>query len=233
MSILVVGSVNADIVLHLERLPRVGETVAASNDSGYMVAGGKGANQAVAAARLSANSESSLVHGGAAVAFAGRFGRDAHGAALRAVLRENRVDLAFSDDAAPGTPTGQAFILLQAGGDNSIVIVGGANVTWAAELPPTLVRGIGDAALVLLQREVPDHVNVAVARTARAHGVHVLMDVGGRADPLPAELLPLVTILSPNESELARCLGRDSIGESDDEVANQRAVSPRAIASGS
>jgi ribokinase len=205
--ILVVGSVNADIILHLDRLPHAGETIAASNDSGKMVPGGKGANQAVAAANL-----------GATTAFAGRFGRDAHAATLRAVMQSHNVDISLSEDAAPGTPSGQAFILLQHGGENSIIIVGGANATWAPELPAALIAGVEQASIILLQREVPDHVNIAVARVAKAKGIAVVLDVGGRAEPFPDELLPLISIISPNETELARCLGLQSIGDSEAEV---------------
>ncbi len=175
-----------------------------------MLPGGKGANQAVAASQLGASS-----------AFAGMFGTDAHAAALRAALSGRGVDLALSAEASAGTPSGQAFILLQAGGENSIIIVGGANAAWPggdeceeAPLSDRLLAGVRSAALVLLQREVPDRVNVAVARAARAAGVPIVLDVGGRAEPLPRALLRLVSVVSPNETELARMLAdTDSAAE--------------------
>jgi ribokinase len=195
--LLVVGSANADLYVEIERLPLPGETL-----PGHKAAvrpGGKGANQAAAAARL-----------GLPTRFAGRFGTDAFAAPLRSALAEAGADLSPSRD-VPG-PTGQAFILLQQGGENSIVLVGGANRAWEAE-PRFELAGAG---ALLLQREIPDSVNLAAARAARTAGVPVVLDCGGDDTPLPTELLALIDVVSPNESELARLTGLPT--EDDDAV---------------
>lgn len=183
--LLVVGSANADLYVELERLPLPGETLPGTNAA--VRPGGKGANQAAAAARL-----------GLPTRFAGRFGSDAFAAPLRAALADAGVDLSPSRD-LPG-PTGQAFILLQRGGENSIVLVGGANRAWE----PAPGFDLAGAGALLLQREIPEAVNLAAAQAARAAGVPVVLDCGGDDTPLPAALLPLIDVVSPNESELAR-----------------------------
>lgn len=186
--LLVVGSANADLYVEIARLPAPGETLPGGNAA--VRPGGKGANQAAAAARL-----------GLPTRFAGRFGTDAFAAPLRAALAEAGADLAPSRD-VPG-PTGQAFILLQKGGENSIVLVGGANRAWE-DRPAFDLAGAG---ALLLQREIPEAVNLAAASAARAAGVPVVLDCGGDDAPLPAGLLALIDVLSPNESELARLTG--------------------------
>jgi ribokinase len=186
--LLVVGSANADLYVELDRLPAPGETLPGRNAA--VRPGGKGANQAAAAARL-----------GLTTRFAGRLGSDAFAAPLREALAGAGVDL--SPARAVAGPTGQAFILLQRGGENSIIIVGGANRAWEST-PDLPVRGAG---AVLLQREIPASVNLHAAHAARAAGVPVVLDCGGDDEPLPADLLPLIDVLSPNESELARLTG--------------------------
>ncbi|MBA3847073.1 MAG: ribokinase [Planctomycetes bacterium] len=190
--IVVVGSVNADLYVEIDRLPRPGETIA--GDSAAVRAGGKGANQAAAAARL-----------GCATWFAGHVGDDAFAAPLRSALKDAGVAL---DHLAPvAGPTGQALILLQAGGENSIILVGGANQHWDDGLDTATQARIAGAGMLLLQREIPDAANLAAARVARAHGVPVLLDLGGMDRPLPGELAELIDILSPNETELQRLTG--------------------------
>ncbi|MBA2479438.1 MAG: ribokinase [Planctomycetes bacterium] len=189
--LLVVGSVNADLYVEIDRLPAPGETLDGSNAA--MRPGGKGANQAAAAARL-----------GQATWFAGQLGTDAFASALRVALGDAGVKLDHL--AMVEGPTGQAFILLQRGGENSIIIVGGANQRWG-QIPGALASRIASAGAVLLQREIPDEVNLLVARLAKTANVPVVMDVGGADRPLSPELLGLVAVLSPNESELARLTG--------------------------
>ena len=120
-TVLVVGSVNADIVVSIPRLPVPGETLLGSG--GQVLPGGKGANQAVAAGRLGAEV-------GTKVKFSGVFGSDVHAPMLRETMLKAGVDLSLSFT-SPG-PTGQAVILLQPGGENSIVLVPGANADWPA-----------------------------------------------------------------------------------------------------
>jgi len=193
--LVVVGSVNADIYVEIERLPTEGETIAAS--SGQTLPGGKGANQAACAASLSYPTY-----------FCGQVGDDANAALVKDALATAGVRLDHVKTV--NGPTGHAVVMLQPGGTNSIIIVGGANVAW-----PTLEDGksrlttnvqdlIKRAGAVLLQREIPDAVNLEAAKIAKSAGVPVILDAGGADGPILEELLKCVTILSPNESELMR-----------------------------
>ena len=110
---LVIGSVNTDLVCRVDALPRAGETVRGASFATY--AGGKGANQAVAAARA-----------GAQVTFVGAVGDDAFGVARRADLAADGIDVTRLAN-VPGQPTGTALIVVEASGDNQIVVVAGAN----------------------------------------------------------------------------------------------------------
>ncbi|DAZ96928.1 TPA: hypothetical protein N0F65_012031 [Lagenidium giganteum] len=195
--VLVVGSVNADVIVDVDRLPLRGETIAASKtDTGTFCPGGKGANQAAAAARLSEGTPSLMAR------FVGQFGHDAHGAALEKALVAAGVDVTLSGH--PACASGQAFVFVYPDGDNSIVIVGGANAAWEAQLPPSVEAAIREAAIVLLQCEIPAYVNELVAKCAAAAKVPVLWDAGGEDRVLPTELLHAITFLAPNETELAR-----------------------------
>ncbi|XP_031499882.1 ribokinase isoform X2 [Nymphaea colorata] len=192
--LVVVGSANADIYVEIDRLPREGETVSAK--TGQTLAGGKGANQAVCGGKLSHPTF-----------FIGQLGSDAHARLIAESLGNGGVHLdrvSRNEDA----PTGHAVVMLQPDGQNSIIIVGGANMCcWPDQLPAEDVDVIEKAGVVLLQREIPDRVNIQVAKVARAAKVPVILDAGGMDGPLPAELLKLVDILSPNESELGRLTG--------------------------
>ena len=190
--LLVVGSANADLYVEIPRLPVPGETLPGTNAA--VRPGGKGANQAAAAARL-----------GHPTLMLGRVGDDASGAAMVAALTGSGAD-ARHVRTTPGVPTGTAVVMVRADGENSIVIVGGANTAaWgeAEEADAT----IATAGMLLLQREVSDAVNARVAAIAAAAGVPVLLDAGGVDAPPPDALLACVHTLSPNETELARLVG--------------------------
>ena len=210
--LLVLGSVNADLYVAIDRLPERGETIPGRDTA--MRPGGKGANQAAAAARL-----------GIATWFVGQVGADNHAAPLRAALVASGVDTALLG--ATTGETGQAFILLQRGGENSIIIVPGANHAWS-EPPAAAIARIGHSGAVLLQREVPEIVNRAAARAAAAAGVPVVLDAGGADAPLPDDLLPLITVLSPNETELARLSGQATSTEAE-VLAAARALQARGV----
>jgi ribokinase len=199
----VVGSVNADLVLE-SRLPLPGETIAATA-GGVIFPGGKGANQAAAAARL-----------GCSTAFVGQTGKDAAAGVLRDALTGCGVSLDHL--AAVDKPTGQAVIILQPGGENSIILVPGANADWAATPSPALDT-LAHAKMLLLQREVPEAVSLCAARAAAKAGVPIVLDAGGDDSPVCGELLGLVTYLSPNETELARLSGRPTDGGEDQVLA--------------
>ena len=200
--IVVVGSVNVDITVKVARPPRLEETVMATDPGVTYAVGGKGANQAVAAARL--------VAGSRRVKFVGQFGGDAHAAMLAAALSDNGVDVSLSGH-HPHLPSGQGIVMLSPHGEASSVVVGGANARgWPAD--PDQLRGlmanvVAGAAVVMLQREVPEFVNLAAAAAATAAGVPIVLDAGGADTPLPAALITAADYLCPNESELARLTG--------------------------
>ncbi len=182
--IVVVGSINADLELRVSRLPEPGETVLASGQR--RSPGGKGANQAVAAARL-----------GASVAMVGCVGDDETGRAMRANLEAAGVDIAHVRVAGEA-PTGAAYISVDDHGQNSIVVVPGANGELAPEDVAAAHALIDGAAIVVMQLEIPDAVVAAVIET----GARVLLNAAP-ARPLPPELLARVSVLVVNEAEAA------------------------------
>ena len=190
-SILVIGSANVDYVAFVDYAPRPGETVTGTRFATH--GGGKGANQAVAAARLGARS--TLV---------ARVGRDSQGAWVRSQLAASGVDIrhVIDDDAA----TGVALIVVDRAGQNSIVVAPGANGRLAAGDVEARAELFGEAAAVLLQFETPLETVIAAAAQARAHGCTVLVDPAP-ARPAPDRLLGLVDYVTPNETELLALAG--------------------------
>jgi ribokinase len=187
----VFGSVNMDLVAYVEQVPASGETV--TGTAFRQVPGGKGANQAVAAARA-----------GADVAFLGAVGEDSFGEDLRANLVGSGVDVSGLRT-VPGA-SGVAHIVVDGGGGNSIIVVPGANgeVTGVAAGDPGI---IGGSAALLLQLELPMEAVVSAARTGRELGVPVYL-TPAPARELPAELLESVDVLVPNQHEAAAITGR-------------------------
>jgi ribokinase len=184
--ILVLGSLNLDLVLLVPRLPDAGETLAC--DHGAQFCGGKGANQAVACARL-----------GAAVTMIGHVGDDPSGIQLRTALAQEGIAIE-AITAIPGTTSGQAIILLTPDGQNRILLVGGAN---AALSPADVARhhaSFDTADLLICQLEVPLNTVMAAIDRARACHVPVLLNPAP-ARTLPADLLVHIDYLIPNESE--------------------------------
>jgi ribokinase len=183
----VVGSINLDLVAFCERLPRVGETLTDAELA--RVPGGKGANQAVAAARL-----------GAEVSFIGCTGSDDFGALARSGLEEAGVDL--SGLQVTDEPTGVALILVEAGGENQIVVAPGANRRLA---PGSFV--IGEADAVLCQLEIP--VESVAAAAEQAEGMFCLN--AAPALPVPLDVLARADLIVANSFELDT-LGSSSLG---------------------
>lgn len=180
VDVCVVGSANLDLVVHAPRHPEPGETLL--GDAYDEFPGGKGLNQAVAAARA-----------GARTAMVGALGADAAGDRLREVLATDRIDhrrVARVDD-----PTGRALITVSDAAENSIVVVPGANATVVASTLPA-------AAVVLLQLEVPLVAVESALRLARQQGSRNVLNPAPAAE-LPDELLANVDVLVPNEHELA------------------------------
>lgn len=190
--ILSFGSINIDLTARSQRLPRPGETVHA--DSYAIGLGGKGSNQAAAAARLARPFDVD-------VALAGRVGCDAFGAQARASLADFGVDLSpLRDDA--DNPTGIALIGIDASAENCITVAGGANMavdgTDVVAASPWLDR----ARVLLLQLEIPQTTVLAAARrTRQAGGIVVLDPAPAPAQGLLAPLWSEIDILTPNESE--------------------------------
>jgi ribokinase len=192
--IVVVGSLNMDMVVSLDRRPDRGETVLGTEF--FMNAGGKGANQAVAARKL-----------GATVAMIGKLGSDLFGDQLLANLEQVGVDCRAIEKVAEAA-TGVAFITLDPEGDNSIVVASGANL----QLTPKDVRRweelIKHAKLLMVQLEVPlETVREAIA-IAKHYNVPVLLDPAP-AQTLSTELLSMVDYIVPNETEIAQLTGID------------------------
>jgi ribokinase len=187
--VLVVGSLNADLVVRAPHFPQPGETI--SGDDLHIIPGGKGANQAVAAARQ-----------GARVAMLGRMGSDSFGPFLLESLKSNSVDITHvhSDDSATGT----AIIVVDANGQNSIVLSAGANgkvspadVDSASTLSPSLI---------LLQLEIPIPTVLYAAKQASQNGARVILNPAP-AQPLPDKLISLADFIIPNETELSLLTG--------------------------
>lgn len=189
--ITIVGSANLDLVVDVDRVPLVGETVLGGDLR--RIPGGKGANQAVAAARL-----------GRRVAMVGRVGADEGGTLLRGALQEAGVDttaVATTDR----TPNGVALISVDADGDNAIVVSPGANGRVSAGDVERAGSLITNADVVLLQLEIPVEAVTAAALAAR--GTVVLNPAPAPTDPLPPALMEAVDILVPNQTELATLAG--------------------------
>lgn len=188
LDVVVLGSVNWDLTVITDRHPRPGETVLGKES--HSGPGGKGANQAVAASRL-----------GSRVAMVGRVGEDRQGREMIDVLAGEGVEVSgviVDRDAA----TGLAVITIDSAGENTIVVVPGANGRLGRDQVEDH-RGIHEAPVVLAQLEIP--LEAVVAAAAAAEGIFCLNPAPAR--PLPDELLAAVDVLVPNRSELAILTG--------------------------
>jgi ribokinase len=185
-NIIVVGSLNADLVVRSPRFPQPGETI--SGEDLKIIPGGKGANQAVASARQ-----------GTSTAMVGRVGNDSFGPELIDNLQQNGVDTAHVQT-DPASATGTAIIVVDANGQNSIVLSPGGN----GRVTPVDIEQVtfSDYQLLLLQLEIPVDAVLAAAKRAKEHGLLVLLNPAP-ARSLPGELLALADFLVPNESELS------------------------------
>ncbi|MGX1269360.1 ribokinase [Streptomyces phaeoluteigriseus] len=189
--IVVLGSTNMDLVAYVEKAPQRGETV--TGREFRTIPGGKGANQAVAAA-----------HAGGTVSMIGAVGNDAFGTRLRSTLEHTGVNTDHLRTVE--SPSGTAHIVVDDEGGNAIVVVPGANGTVDHLVPGDEVL-IASADCLLLQLEIPSAAVVAGARAARAHGVRTIL-TPAPAQPLPPELLAAIDLLVPNEHEAAALTGR-------------------------
>jgi len=196
--IVVIGSINMDLVLRVPRMPLPGETL--TGGAFRTIPGGKGANQAVACARLSGK-----VAGAQQVAMVGCVGDDAFGATLRAALvGDGIIDSHIST--LPGVASGIASILVDDNGQNSIVIAGGANDLLSPAHIDAAKELIEQADIVVLQLETPMATVVHAIKLARSLGKTVVLNPAPAAS-LPEGVLELVDYLIPNEIEAAMLAG--------------------------
>lgn len=205
-NVVVIGSINVDLVVTADRLPRPGETVLGGRFAIHH--GGKGANQAVAAARA-----------GARVTMIGAIGSDDHGEGSLASLREEGVDVSRVRR-VEREPTGVALIVVGPRGENQIAVAPGANATL--ELDGDDRQAIADADVVLTNHEIPADTVLDGLRAAHdANTTAILNPAPARA--LAAEVLALGPILTPNEHELVVAIGNDDTGAALDELAMRHA----------
>ncbi len=199
--LVVVGSLNADLVIRVARFPRAGETLTGYGYARF--AGGKGANQACAVARL-----------GGRASMVGQVGADEPGAWLAAQLDESGVHTSFvlRDEAES---TGVALITIDAAGQNQIVLVPGANGTFTPERLALAMMALRNTRVVLLQLEIPLQTVLAAARAGRDAGATVMLDPAPAQD-LPDALLALCGYVTPNETELATLTGGGDVCNADD-----------------
>lgn len=200
--VIVVGSVNEDLVVRVPRLPRAGETVTGGRFARF--GGGKGANAVVAAVRL-----------GAEVLFVGAVGADEMGETAIRRLAEEGLDVS-AIRRLEGESTGVALIVVGQAGENQIAVASGANAGLDARAVEEALadRDLGDRPGVLLANlEVPDAAILAGARAATAAGWRFVLDPAP-ARPVEEELLRLGPILTPNEGEARALSGADDLDES-------------------
>lgn len=195
--VVVVGSINMDLVIKTARLPKAGETI--KGETFRIIPGGKGANQAVAARNMGVKS-----------ALVGCVGRDVFGRELLQALKEQAVDVQCVEE-MPGASTGIASITVDENGENRIIVVAGANGKVRLEQISSSAHLISTARIVILQNEIPMETNERVIEIAHENGVQVLWNPAP-ACAIPAPLLPLVDIFVLNEVEAAFLTGREVKG---------------------
>lgn len=184
--IVVAGSSNTDMILQMDHIPRPGETILGGQFT--MAAGGKGANQAVAAARA-----------GGQVTFLARVGADMFGRQAVEGFRRDGIDVRYVLEDKQ-TPSGVALIFVAANGENSIGVASGANLCLSPADVQQAASAIEEASALVMQLETPLETVRAAAQIAAAKQVPVILNPAP-AQPLDDALLALVTVLTPNESE--------------------------------
>jgi len=209
-NIVVIGSANTDMVIVADHFPAPGETLLGGKF--LLNAGGKGANQAVAAARL-----------GGKVSFIARVGEDIFGTETLAHLKTEGID-AVAVKQHPTEPSGVALITVDKKGENTIVVASGANMTLTpAELKQHLPL-IESCDILLMQLEIPLETVLLAAKKAHDRGLKVVLNPAPAAT-LPAEIYPYIHVLTPNETETALLTGIVPVDESSAKTAAERFVS--------
>ena len=193
--VVVVGSANLDLVATLDHLPKPGETIVALGYAEH--AGGKGVNQAVACARM-----------GARTAFVGCVGNDDAGMFLRGVLENEGIDTTMLS--VVEMPTGRAFINVDGRGENVIVVVSGANTQVGVAQKPLVLP---TSHVLLMQLEIPLETVAAALNAARKNGSVTVLNPAPYKS-LTGEILSLVDVIVPNETESAACGGTQALLDS-------------------
>lgn len=191
--ITVVGSLNMDVVIETPHMPERGETV--SGRCVTFVPGGKGANQAYAAGKLGGN-----------VAMIGAVGKDAHGNSLLENLKSVNVNVSGIKQLKDST-TGQAFITVDDNGENSIIIIAGANGKVSKELMDEYAEIIRESDIVIMQLEIPLDVVRYVKEMAVSEGKTVIVDPAPAISDIPDDFWEGIDYIKPNETELAILTG--------------------------
>lgn len=190
--ICILGSINMDLVLRVDRMVKSGETILSKDYK--KISGGKGANQAVAAKRLGSN-----------VCFIGKVGDDENGYQLIKVLKQDQIDIS-NIKYSESSPTGMAIITVDDSGSNSIIVVPGANMEISEKDIEEAEEIIKNSKLLIAQFETPLESTIDAFRVAKANGVTTILN------PAPAkkvsdELLKLTDIIIPNETEAFELTG--------------------------
>lgn len=202
--ILVIGSLNMDMVISVKELPRRGETILGGSPD--YIPGGKGANQACAAGKL-----------GGSVTMLGKVGRDAMGRTLKENLAAAGVDVAHVEE-TPDAPTGMAVIYVSETGSNSIVVVPGANALCDRDYIEANEALIAASDIIVLQLEIPYEAVFRAVELAKKHGRLVVLNPAPAPDSLPPEVIANLDYFTPNETELARIAGLP-VGNTEEAIA--------------
>lgn len=205
--VIVVGSINQDVTVTVDRFPSPGETL--SGTSLTYSLGGKGANQAAAAA-----------HSGATVVFVGALGSDPSGQRLRCDLASHGVDVTHLREA--DGPSGTALITVAASGENTIILDAGANATVSVE-PAKASLFPAPSDIVVLQAEIPERANAEALAWAHSFGARVLLNLAP-ARPTDPDLLSSVDILVVNETEAGLTLGMPAPATPTEAIGTARAL---------
>ncbi|WP_411679612.1 ribokinase [Clostridium thailandense] len=184
--ICILGSINMDLVLRVDRMVKSGETILSKDYK--KISGGKGANQAVAAKRLGCN-----------VCFIGKVGDDENGYQLMKVLEKDQIDIS-NIKYSKSSPTGMAIITVDDSGSNSIIVIPGANMEISEKDIEEAEEIIKNSKLLIAQFETPLESTINAFRVAKANGVTTILNPAP-AKKVPDELLKLTDIIIPNETE--------------------------------
>jgi len=206
LKVAVVGSYNSGFTVQAKRLPVLGETLLGH---GYVEGpGGKGSNQAIAAARL-----------GAEVHFIGCIGQDRNGDAALALWEAEGIHASVRRDQK--AHTGVGMIMLFPEGDNAIIVAPGANNELAPEDIDLMEEAIADCQVLVLQLEIPVSTALHAAKLAKNHGVKVILNPAP-VQPLPPDAFSLIDVLTPNETEAKVLVGQAPDARISDEALAQK-----------